>query len=236
MILNNFYDLVSEDKTLNIKIIELRKKIENEFKIPYESQDARMVALDNIQKELITTGMWFRAYLSLLESSLDTKGKLNDSEFLKQFDSELNMEDTVELLSEQKKRSMIVQIHFSLDNLFQNIRRIWETPDKSFKKNYEYIIKKTINEDEQEKIKVLFHLLSSIRNTLHNNGIHRHKGFSINVNTMIYHFEENKKIECASWAHVLNVVEELIDVLSKILFSDKVDWRQFIKDDFASGH
>ena len=64
---------------------------------------------------------------------------------------------------------------------------------------------------------------SYIRNSLHNNGIHRGKNnLSLNMQGMDFAFVTGKRMECASWQHILAAVYETIEAIDRILATAKV--------------
>ena len=58
MNINHMMDIVKEFKRLNENIVDLKNEIAQKCCVDLKRQDARLVALDSIQQEMATTGMW----------------------------------------------------------------------------------------------------------------------------------------------------------------------------------
>ena len=57
------------------------------------------------------------------------------------------------------------------------------------------------------------YILSKIRNTLHNNGIHRHKNESVEYKGIIHQFELNKPQNSADYNSIILMTSDIIDFL-----------------------
>lgn len=58
------------------------------------------------------------------------------------------------------------------------------------------------------------YILSKIRNTLHNNGIHRHKSETIEYRGTIHQFEQGKPHHSASYGCLIMIISDIIEFLS----------------------
>ena len=58
------------------------------------------------------------------------------------------------------------------------------------------------------------YILSKIRNTLHNNGIHRHKSETIEYRGTIHQFEQGKPHHSASYECLIMIISDIIEFLS----------------------
>ena len=84
--------------------------------------------------------------------------------------------------------------------------------------------------------KELLTAFANLRNSLHGNGIHKTKSLSIQINDISFDFIQGKRVECASWKHIVLLLDSNVDILHKILLSTKVaNIKTEIKDDFAYG-
>ncbi len=64
-----------------------------------------------------------------------------------------------------------------------------------------------------------------IRNSLHDNGMHRgHRGQDsvITLGGVVYEFRDGQRVECADWEHIAHALETSIDVLEEIFNSAAV--------------
>ena len=133
--------------------------------------------------------------------------------------------------------ALVILIHFKIDNLFYNtLRALGETPTKSFDQNTANLLRLVGAPKDGAEGKAL-KSLSQVRNSFHNNGIHRNADFHAIVAGANFDFIQGQRVECASWSHILHLIEfVVVKVLVSILSSAQV--RQIvgeIKDDFASG-
>ena len=75
---------------------------------------------------------------------------------------------------------------------------------------------------------------ANLRNSLHNNGIHRANSLKIQVDEIDFEFVKNERVECASWQHIVVLLSANVSILKKILSSQKiVKIKTEIRDDFA---
>jgi len=61
-----------------------------------------------------------------------------------------------------------------------------------------------------------------MRNTLHNIGIHSHSDKTICVASVDYVFKKGKRVECASWSHILYALEHSLSVYEEIYLSTEI--------------
>lgn len=235
--MNHIMDLNSGFINIIEVIEDLKKEISRKYTIDYYGQDARMVALDNIQLDLSATGMWINAFNSLANVCMKSETEIDEKIFLKAVGSGLSIKNTEDFMMRKLYDGLITSVLFKIDNLFTNILRGWETPEKKisgYYKNGEVIIKKTIIIQKQIKFHETLTILANIRNSLHNNGIHTKENLKAKIHNTEYIFEKGQAIKCASWNHVVIAVSGTIEVLSQILLSDLCEWKSYIKDDFSS--
>lgn len=232
-------DIVKEFHTIIYKIERLKLKIVNDCNIDYKSQDARLVALDSIHKDMLATGMWITALNSLANIYLKNKNEFNEEDFKKSVGSysNMNLKDIESYMVDNLKLGFVVSIHFKIDNLFQNIlRELNALPQKTGYSNLTKAILKQVPLPENGNAKDKLIAFANIRNSLHNNGIHRTEDLSVKIDNLEFNFEKGHRIECASWPHIITLLDANIDILNKILLSNKIcSVKKEIKDDFSAG-
>jgi len=223
------------------EIIENLEKIKRfmvkESSINYRSQDARMVALDSLQITISAVEMWIQCCNSL--ANCHTRGKLFDEQqFLKSVGSGVNKDQTEMIMFDHLKLGFITLAHFKIDNLFQNILRhlnvlpgektgYWTLTDTILKEC-------SISPKGAEKDYLI--AFANIRNSLHNNGIHRGEDLEVAIDGMEFKFMKNSPVEYATWEHIIVLLNANVKILEKILQSDRVkNIKTPIKDDFAFG-
>ena len=64
--------------------------------------------------------------------------------------------------------------------------------------------------------------LTHIRNTLHNNGIHRHPSLDLQVGQFCYQFNEGELVNCASWEALMNLSHFNVIALQEVLLSEEI--------------
>lgn len=230
-------DLVPEAIKCIEKIELLRQIICQQSMIDYKSQDARMVALDTIQNQLNSTGMWIQAFNSLANKCMRSSTVFDEEEFKTCVGSKLSLIDTEVIMFDSLRLGFVVLTHFKIDNLFRNILRdlnelpkqsgFWNLADKTLT-----IAALPLRGEEKEILTVY----ANIRNSLHGNGIHYNENLRKIINGLAFDFIKKQRVVCASWFHIIVALNSNIDVLSKILLSDRIkNITHEIIDDFASG-
>ena len=134
--------------------------------------------------------------------------------------------------------SFMTLIHFKIDNLFYNIlRHLNALPKGTGYWNLTDEILSQCSFSKKGLEKDILTAFAYLRNSLHNNGIHR-KGNSLKlkIDQMEFNFIEGSRLECASWEHIVVLLKANVDILKKIIQSHKVkNIITEIKDDFAFG-
>ena len=64
--------------------------------------------------------------------------------------------------------------------------------------------------------------LTHIRNTLHNNGIHRHPSLDLQVGQFRYQFVGGELVNCASWEALINLLHFNAIALQEVLLSEEI--------------
>lgn len=221
---------------INTAIVDLRKKIEAESKIKFESQDARHVALDSIQQEMFACKMWISTLNSLKNKFTDrSNNKFNEKEFLGSIDSPLELKETEKLMLYHLRLGFLVLVHFRIDNLFQNIlKKIKVTPRRGYWHLCEALLKSISVTQKKDKMDKLI-ILSYLRNSLHNNGIHGGNPLTKTIKGLKYSFVDGDVVRCASWDHIIVALSANIDVLSEILLCNKIKSLNYmIEDKFSA--
>jgi len=221
------------------KIIEsleiIKKEVVSKSGIDYKSQDARMVALDSIQISISSVGMWIQCCNSL--ANFHTKeGVFNEVDFLQSVGSGVNKDQTEMIMFEHLKLGFMTLTHFKIDNLFQNILKHLNTlPKKTGYWNLTDAILDQCSIPKTGTEKEILTAFANLRNSLHGNGIHRTSNLTLTIDEMEFKFINGSRIDCASWEHIVVLLKANVDILGKVLLSDKVrSINTEIKDDFAS--
>jgi hypothetical protein len=221
--MNHAMDALPMLRLIIDKLEAIKLSIVKNGAFDYKSQDARLVALDSIQVLLSSTGMWINAFNSLANFCTQND-RLNEKLFLHSLGSGLTINQTEKVMLDQMRLSQITFILFKLEKLFWNLlAHLKMLPQKSRPGFYDLISKILDVSDIQDEIyKKAPVALSYIRNSLHNNGIHRGKDFEFTTTTDQYHLIKNEVVRCASWSQLLNLIDLNIDLVGKILQSENI--------------
>lgn len=136
-------------------------------------------------------------------------------------------------------------VHFQLDTLFHNLLR--ELLLQEELQTGKPIKQKRAFQDATKQLLILTNLpecgkeydtlmvLSQMRNSLHNNGIHSKPTIPRQIlNGMEFEFVNGHPVTCASWQHILAVIDATLDVLMQILTSSKIQKLPCpIRDDYT---
>jgi hypothetical protein len=197
------------------------------------SQDARLVALDGIQQKLVGCGFW----LNLLFGMANEAGRASQEDLCRAVGSNLNWARTEMAMFDYLRHALPIMVHFKIDNLFSRIlEHLDDVPERP---NYSRLSTAMLgvagldrggNEFKQLRA------LAAIRNSFHNNGIHRNKNLRVAINGIDFEFTKGERVECAGFTHVVVAIDANVDVLRKLLLSDRVGRiKESILDPFAAG-
>lgn len=163
-------------------------------------------------------------------------GEKWEQEFLHQIGTRLNSDRIYDQMTNYLRNTITTKVHFKIENLLSNIlQRI--NSQKMVNIGFTTIIKDLkgagINiSDDQSKI---LEVLAGLRNSFHSNGMRRKGNLNITINNVNFNFEEGKAIDCASWYHIVVILEANIEVIKSIVLSDKIlNLDGEIADNFAS--
>ena len=219
-----------------IKLLEdIKQAVIQHTGLSYHSQDARLVAIDSIQLNMATIAMWMNGYNSLA-NFCTTDDEFNQSKFLNSIGSGLGLTQTEVHMFEVLKLGQITLIHFKIENLFRNLLvHLNMLPNKKCGFGcLTNLVFKAYN-IQGDNLKESLIVLTHIRNTLHNNGIHRHQSQEFQVGGYGYQFLANRPINCASWESIMNLLQFNMSTLQEILLSEKMRaMDSLVVDQFAA--
>ena len=205
--MNNLIDALPMLLAMIKKLEEIKQSVVEKCTLDYKSQDARLVALDSIQVLLSSTGMWINALHSLERLSV-VNGKFNKELFLHSLGSGLTINQTEQVMLDQIRLGQITLILFKIEKLFWNLLAHLNMLQKD-KSGFNNLTTKILEASNilDELLKNAPITLSHIRNSLHNNGIHRGEDFDFVSTNDRYHFVKNEIVRCASWPQLLNLLD-----------------------------
>ncbi len=234
--MNHIMDALPKFKQIIDKLESIKLAVVEKSEIEYTSQDARILALDSLQISISAVVMWISANNSLANNF--TKDEIFDKDnFLISVGSGTDIKQTEEIMFNHLKFGFMTLTHFKIDNLFQNILKHLNTllNNKGYYNLTDEILKQCSLQKKGTEKDILT-AFANLRNSLHCNGIHKNDNLSITIDGTKFDFIKRKRVECASWEDIILLFSSNVDILGKILLSQKViNIKTEIEDDFASG-
>lgn len=198
--------------------------------------DARQVALFGMQSVLLGFGLTVHAITGAgLRSRARTKEEVQESLTNYATVAGKTNEQLLTLTESVWRHSLLTLFHFKLDSLFQNLLRAFGTePGKAgFGSNSKDLLCRITLTNPQRAAETL-KAITSLRNTLHNNGIHRGPDWGpFEAHGLTYEFTKDHDVKCASFAHVLAILDSTIDVLEEVLLSAQVKNLPTVEDRYV---
>lgn len=235
---SSFDDLVNDLEKLIQTIEDIRQTIVTECEIPYDSQDARQVALDGLQCDISACGMWIKSLMSLKWLCQNKNGDIWREEYRKSIGTGFDKAEKAEdMMLDYLRNTLTTKVHFKIENLFNNILACCGNEERGFKRICKETLKLAeipIDGPEADKLNALAYL----RNSYHNNGIHKNKKeLSVKIDGIQFEFCNGKPVECASWMHIVVIMKANISVIESVLTSPKiVNIKGEIPDAFAANY
>jgi hypothetical protein len=110
--------------------------------------------------------------------------------------------------------------HFRIDAVFQVILKArGEYRSKSAFTSMLRQILDVCQLKDRARFEGIFLAATYLRNSFHNNGIHRGPALDVELQDMRFKFEPGKAIDCGSFGHALGVLYEIAGCLEEILLS-----------------
>ncbi|MEP2946148.1 MAG: hypothetical protein ABJN11_17290 [Lentilitoribacter sp.] len=234
---DNFSQVVDDLVQLNNAIISIRIRIESELGVNYHSQDARHVALDMIQRDIVACGNFINMMRSLRTLVEEKGGEAWEDLYKSLIGTELSAYAAEDNMLNSIRFNLLLSIHFRIENLFMNIMRCFESGYN--RRGFSRIsgdVFKIMETDNSGADQKTLTVLADLRNSLHNNGMHRNcSKEKVTVGGLEFSFEKDQHVECASWKHILVMLGAIVRILESILLSQPVRELTEIVDDFSSG-
>tara|TARA_B100000809_G_C14929177_1_gene456293 strand:+ start:19 stop:747 length:729 start_codon:yes stop_codon:yes gene_type:complete len=201
------------------KIINHLNSIRHSLPTAIESPDSRQIFLRGLQKDISSFASWWNIFLHLRE-------KVNHSELPTILcRPEDPLEKTLYEMDSFTKSALQTSTHFHIENLFYSLLVILDS-SKSRIRGYENITKtlfeKITLHSSPKEILLELKVLSGIRNSFHNNGIHKNVNFSVTINAISYEFTKDAPVFCASTSDTINLLERYTEILQEILSTPEI--------------
>ena len=188
-----------------------------------------------MQCDISACGLWINALIALKGLSQEALGDDWEQEYLKRIETRLPAGKVEDLMLGYLRKTLPTKIHFNIEGLFANLVK-HQNPGYDVRGFYGIsnealrLAGVPIKGDENDRLAVLAH----IRNSFHNNGIHKNRDLRVCIDGLPFEFVRDKEVECAGWHHIVVVLRANVDVLGSVLLSPPISSiRDEIEDEFA---
>lgn len=215
-----YNDLLLLFVALHTKVFQLRARL------TCPDLDARHVALRGIQE--VIAGYYMGLHSMVF-------GRTEDQVVRSLGENNLTPDVACRMVENAWKLGLLTLYHFKIDVLFHNLlRALGRVPGRSFNRNSQDLLQ-VVALPNQVAVEAPLRALTCMRNSLHNNGIHRNRSAAFNIGGMPYEFVENAPVQCASWQHIFCALDAACDTLESILLAPVIAaLPPGIVDDFAT--
>lgn len=222
----------------------MKERVSYSAGISPTSQDARLVALDGIQSDLIACGFWMNGLIGLKQFCKERFGQDWEREYLALirvgpgFPPGPNRTGRVEdIMLDYLRNTLTTKVHFKVESLFANLlRELGVTTKKGFWNISDSMLKAAglpVRGNEKDVLTAL----ANLRNSYHSNGIHNGDTLKLGIGGTTFEFRKGEPVHCASWTHILLLLNEHLKVLRAVIFSEKVSSLAYeVRDNFASAN
>lgn len=126
------------------------------------------------------------------------------------------------IIEDTWKNGLLTLFHFKVDSLFQNLLRAFgvHREREGFGQMTQKLLAAVKLSDDFRRDVLL--LGSYVRNSLHNNGIHRGPDLELTLQDMSFRLSRNVRVECAGWGNVFAIIHETLDVVDLVLATESV--------------
>jgi hypothetical protein len=197
------------------RLIDKLNDLADALALPEE--DARIIGLRSVTRELAAAGFWISAFVGYWDN---TPKHLRDENV-----GIVSKGDPGRKIADRFLRdALLTLVHFAIDAAFQNILRAVgkHIPTMPFGRQVDEILKLAALGADEANAREPLNVLTWIRNTIHNNGIHD-KAKQVRVlGSKTYEFDTGMPIRCADFDLTINLLEFVIDALSLIFQAPSV--------------
>ena len=230
----NFGEVQSDLRGI-IDVAERTRKFLVVQGIDYRSQDARQLALEGIQCDVAACGNWINSLLGLKNLCMEHYGEQWESEYLRILGTRLSAGIAEDLMLDYLRNMITTKIHFKIDNLFKNIlRHLDELPSRGGFWRLSSGMLEQLGMSSTGAEKRTLTILANLRNSFHNNGMHKNADLRHEVRGLVFEFRRDERVECNSWAHIVVAIHENVVLLDCFFRSNLLsNITDEIRDEFA---
>ena len=139
------------------------------------------------------------------------------------FGSNLTPEQTEMVTIDYLRHALSVSLHFKIDALFSSVLQHLDCIPRrrGFWNSCKAILRCAgLPVDGRERD--LLVALAYVRNSFHNNGIHRGSPLELEIQRLAFEFLPDQRVECASFTHIVALTAANVTVVERILLSGRV--------------
>jgi hypothetical protein len=207
------------------QLVDVREREVKALADLYEPPDARHVAMTNVGIVLgvgaITTNILDLGTRSQPDAMRQLMGMTGD------------LQVAVEITDKFTRIGVASQVQFQIENLLSNLLLAdGAKPVRGFSALSRQVLTHFNYRSVNRGVNVLM-VPAHIRNSLHNNGIHRNADASIQVSGYCYRFREGKQCSVAGWGHIIHTIRAELRVIERLLLLPSVRALGFVPEPYA---
>ena len=240
---HNLGELVAEFGRMCDYITKLKYDVVRQTGVDFHSTDVRLVALDGIQQGLLPCGWWMNAAMTLERQIQERFPDAWEEKFLAGIGAgkgayegdPRRFEKIGNVMMDYLRLSVAVTLAFRIENMFaQLLKELGETSPMQFGRVLDALLTKLQLAGRMD-IEAPLRALAAVRNSLHNNGIHRAVDCGWTVDGEAFEFRKGQRVTCASWSHLVLLFDASVRSIQTILSTPPVsDLKRLIPDEFAA--
>lgn len=141
-------------------------------------------------------------------------------------------EDKFKIVEDAWRLGMATIVHFRVDSLLANLlAALGKHEEHNFYRRADAVLIAAGVTAKDLRLQTLMSL-AHIRNSMHNNGMHRGRALSVTIHGLPFVFSPNSPVQCASWQHVITAIEGSIDELDVVLETPVIKALSVVRDDY----
>lgn len=189
----------------------------------WEAPDTRHVAFSNAHIVTVTVGEFYNALTA----------PADEATFRAFFGASGTLDDHGQHLSWLLKMSLVTFVQFQLENMLTNLLRAGQIDPP---KGHAHLLRTALlhfGYPHVEKGLQILRVPAAMRNSLHNNGFHASASFETQINGVRFRFSQHRRVQQASWDHIVHALRAELRVYERLLHKDRVSSIGVVPDRFA---
>lgn len=195
---------IEELEQIRKKALDLRFNLKDNYNYNIQ-KDCRIIIFERINRLLIYHNLNMFLFVSHLSSPEYITKLFHTSEI-----------DSIRIASDyitRNRQSLILFFESIIEAYYRDLFQAWNLNCPSSFSKILAVISKKVNIDEQSNWYISNKLLSKIRNTIHNNGLHGHNPEVITYHNQTYYFQTGQPQEAADYETIITMFQDILDFL-----------------------